>query len=190
MSSRHVHIYTGNKTAARDGNRGSKNPEMQAIIRRIHASAMQHSFTTMFRWRRRNTQDMQLSDDITKIEMCDVRFCKRRFEQLQAEWNVVHSFDGFDTTVNALLKRFYSDLRCLSTSGVASFKETLRGEDLWVHLPRVLIGRVTSGMQRCKALGAVLVPLMPEASRWPLVVVGAAGVFVPRTRYRMPTYRQ
>lgn len=89
---------------------GSRDPELQKVIRKIHALAMQHSFTVMFRWRRRNTKDMQLSDDITKIDMCYFRFCKRRFEELQEEWGVANSLDGFATTSNALLERFYSDL--------------------------------------------------------------------------------
>ena len=49
LSSRHVLVYTDNQTAARDGNVGSKDPKLQEVIRRIHALAMQHSFTVVFR---------------------------------------------------------------------------------------------------------------------------------------------
>jgi hypothetical protein len=175
LASRHVLVYTDNQTSARDGNVGSKDPELQRIIRKIHATAMQHSFTVVFRWRRRNTKDMQLADDITKIDMCDFRFCRRRFEELQRDWDVMHSLDGFATSANTLLERFYADLPCPGATGVDFFKEPLRGEDLWVHPPRALIGQAISRMQCCRALGTVLVPAMPEAIWWPLVVEGATG---------------
>ena len=69
FSGRHVLVYTDNQTAARTGNTGSPDPVLQKVIKRIHATAMKHSFTLVFRWRRRNTKDMQLGDDITKIDM-------------------------------------------------------------------------------------------------------------------------
>jgi hypothetical protein len=74
FSGRHVLVYTDNQTAARTGNTGLPNPTLQKVIKRIHATAMKHSFKVVFRWRRRNTRDMQLGDDITKIDMCDYAF--------------------------------------------------------------------------------------------------------------------
>lgn len=175
LECRHVLIFTDNQTAARDGNVGSKDPELQTVIRRIHATAMQHSFTVVFRWRRRNTKDLQLCDDITKIDMCDYMFCREQFEALQEEWGFKHTLDGFATNTNALLKKFYSDLPCPNTSGVDFFKESLRGEDIWVHPPRAVIGRAISRMRQCRARGTILVPHMPEAVWWPLVIEGATG---------------
>lgn len=109
LECRHVLVYTDNQTAARDGSVGSKDPELQAVIRRIHATAMQHSFTVFFRWRRRDTRDLQLCDDITKIDMCDYRFCREQFETLQEEW-------GFNT--RSTVSRFLPDRACALRQGI------------------------------------------------------------------------
>jgi hypothetical protein len=82
FSGRHVLVYTDNQTAARTG-KGSSDPVLQKVIKRIHATAMWHSFTVVFRWRRHNTKDLQLGDDITKIGMCDYAFRQDLFESLQ-----------------------------------------------------------------------------------------------------------
>ena len=145
------------------------------MIKRIHATAMQHSFTVVFRWRRRNTKDMQLGDDITKIDMCNYAFRQDLFESLQKEWQIAHAVDAFPTMTNALLSRFFSYLPCPRTAGVDFFRESLEGEDAWLHPPRALIGQTIQRLRICRARGTILVPDTPVAMWYPFVVEGASG---------------
>lgn len=67
---------------------------------------MRHSFTLVFRWRRRGTKDLQLCNNITKVDMCDYMFCKQRFEALQIEWDLGHTLEAFAMNRNAMLEHF------------------------------------------------------------------------------------
>jgi hypothetical protein len=139
---------------------------------------MQHSFTIVFRWRRRNTKDLQLGDDITKIDMCDYAFRQDLFKSLQERWQLTHTVDAVATTTNALLPRFFSDLECPKTTSVDFFRTPLDGEDAWLHPPRALIGQTIQRLRICRARGTILVPDTPEAIWYPLVVEGASGTCV------------
>ena len=112
---------------------------------------MKHAFTIVFRWRRRNTRDMQLDDDITKIDVCDFAFRKDLFELLQEESKVMHTVNAFATTTKALLPRFLLELPCLRMAGEDYLRESLEKEDAWLHPPCALIGRTIKRLMICRA---------------------------------------
>jgi hypothetical protein len=155
--------------------KGSKRPEIQKVVVRLHAIAIRHSLTLHFRWRRRDTRDLQLCDDGSKLDTCDFALNEAAFQTLQREWKVRHTVDGFATTANTLVRKFFSLHHCQDTAGVDFFAQELRGEDVWAHPPRCKIAETVRRMQICGAVGTILVPNDSTEIWWPLVAPGARG---------------
>ena len=93
-----------------------------------------------------------------------------------------HTVDGFATTSNTLLERFYSQMHCQDTAGVDFFAQTLENEDVWAHPPRCKIAETIRRMQICGAVGTVLVPHDRTEIWWPLVAPGARGTVTKTVR--------
>ena len=76
-------MYMDSQVGVRAAEKGSKIPATQKVVVRLHAIAIRHSLTLHFRWQRRNTRDLQLCDDGSKMNTCDFVLNEADFMALQ-----------------------------------------------------------------------------------------------------------
>ena len=184
----HLLLFVDSRTAVRALTIGSKNPALHAQARRIHALAMKNSWVLLPRWQRRSSRDLQLSDDIGKVDDCDFQLAPEVFQELEEEWDIHHDVDCFASTANALVPRFYARYHCKGAAAVDAFsthwakawaglraKEEDRRPKTWLHPPRCKIAETVRHLQQCRGRGTVLVPLDRSEMWWPLVAPGARG---------------
>ena len=175
LTSRHVIAYSDSQVATRAFVEGSKNKAIQAVVVRMHTHALANSMIVHYRWKRRDTADLQLCDDGSKMDTCDFQLDEQELLRLESDWMIKHTVDGFATAANALKERFFSQMHCLTTAGVDFFFQDLDGEDVWAHPPRHRIAETVRRLQICGAVGTILVPMDRTQLWWPLVAPGARG---------------
>ena len=194
LRGRHVLLLTDNQSACRALEVGSKNPAVQTVAAEIFRLCMRYGVTLHPRWLRRSHAPMQDADDGSKHrgpcdddavgDSCDYSLAASEFDRLQAAWGVTYSVDAFATNVNALVPRFFSYLYCPGTAAVDAFSRDWGAEDdMWLHPPYSLIGRVVRYLQTCGGRGTIVVPLDTNAVWWPLVCSSAPGT-VAGARWR------
>jgi site-specific DNA-cytosine methylase len=172
---RRVILFCDSMAAVRVLEVGSSNLVLHRAAKAVFKMAMRHSLVLVPRWRRRCTFDLQLCDDLGKLDDCDYQLAPRLFSELQKRWRVCHTVDCFASSTNKLTEKFFSKFWCQGTAGVDAFARSWRGEDCWLHPPRCLVGLVVRQLMTSRARGTVLVPLDRSEVWWPLVAAGSRG---------------
>ena len=178
LEQRYVMLLCDSQSAVRVLEVGSSNIRLQRIVKSVFALALRCSFVLVPRWRRRSTAEMQMVDDLGKIDDCDYQLSPEAFASVEKRLGVVHTVDTFASSANCLVKKFFARYPCPGHSGLDFFDQDLRTEMCWVHPPRGLIARVVRQLQKQQAAATILVPIDCSAMWWPLVAPGARGTVV------------
>ena len=83
LCGRQVILCLDSQAAARILSVGSKKVRLHRIAKTIFAQAMRHSWNLIIRWRRRDTREGRLADDIGKISDCDFQLAPKRVRWLE-----------------------------------------------------------------------------------------------------------
>ena len=166
LKNQSVQVNTDNSSACRILSIGSSKPHLQNLAIDDFNFCTRFNIKLIPQWIPR--EENYLADFYSRMNDTDNwSIDNESFDIINNKYGPF-SVDRFANNLNKKVNKFNSKYFCPGTSHVNAFTDDWRRDHNWLCPPISCIGSVLRHLILCKARGALLVPIWPSSSYWPL----------------------
>ena len=167
IKNKYVVWQTDNYAASLILHSGSNKEKLQDIAENVYNICKNNRITLKVKWIPREYND--LADQLSRnFDYDDWRLSTSIFTTISNLWGPF-TVDRFASDINTKLGRFNSKFWCPNTECVDALSTSWVNENNYVVPPVHLVIKTVRHMEKCKALGVLVVPLWFSASFWPFI---------------------
>jgi hypothetical protein len=115
-------------------------------------------------------EDNQLADDLSREkDFDDWSIDPSVFKLVQSRFGRNFTLDAFADCFSNKCEKFFARFWCAGAAGVDGLEQNWQSEVVWLVPPIRLVARAVLHLERCRAIGVLIVPKWRSAAFWPSV---------------------